>query len=94
MRTKEEILDEVIRRDIPKLLLPESIIYKKHNGIEYTMIRDDLAIEAMEEYANQDVRDKIYILNQLELIGDELFRKFGTESYELRCIIHDLKPKI
>ena len=72
-------------------------ILELHFGSDFYQLSGEntnYILAAMEECRNQDVRDKIYILNQLELIGDELFRKFGTESYELRCMVHDLKPKI
>ena len=30
------------------------------------------------------------IIKQLNYVGDELYRKYGTDSYQLRCILHDI----
>lgn len=34
------------------------------------------------------------IIKDLELIGSEIFNKFGTESYNIRCELHDIKEKL
>jgi hypothetical protein len=34
------------------------------------------------------------ILKDLDKLGEELYSKFGTDSYVQRCIIHDLKTKV
>jgi len=47
----EDVLDEILGEDERKLLLHETKITKKHNGIEYKMIRKDLAIDAMKQFA-------------------------------------------
>tara|TARA_R110000796_G_scaffold130042_1_gene245681 strand:- start:230 stop:457 length:228 start_codon:yes stop_codon:yes gene_type:complete len=34
------------------------------------------------------------IIKELDEIGTELFRKFGTCSYELRCKLYDVRDKL
>lgn len=51
--TKEEILGRIIFEDAQKMLLADSEITREHNGISYTMVRSELAIEAMSIYSRQ-----------------------------------------
>jgi hypothetical protein len=51
MRTRAEILNEVISEELPKMLLPTEVETKKHNGIEYRMINESICLEAMRRYA-------------------------------------------
>ena len=34
------------------------------------------------------------IIEELEQIGTELFSKYGTDSYAIRCQLHDTKEKL
>jgi len=34
------------------------------------------------------------IINELEIISESLFDKFGSESYELRCKLYDVSDKL
>ena len=31
------------------------------------------------------------LINRLDKVGNELYRKFGTESYTLRCEVYDIR---
>lgn len=47
----EELLNEILAEDAAKLLLHDTMLTRKHNGIEYDMVRKDLAVLAMHEFA-------------------------------------------
>lgn len=49
---KEQILNRIIAEDQTKMLLSFGEKEMKHNGLEYLMVRKDLALAAMEEYAS------------------------------------------
>ena len=34
------------------------------------------------------------IVKNLDKIGTELYNKFGTESYDIRCELHDIKDQL
>ena len=34
------------------------------------------------------------IIKELDSIGNELYNKFGTDSYNERCRLHDVKEKL
>lgn len=34
------------------------------------------------------------LINRLDKVGDELYRKFGTESYTLRCEVYDIREAL
>ena len=56
MRTRAEILNEVICEELPKMLLPTEVETKKHNGIEYRMINESICLEAMRRYRFEVMR--------------------------------------
>lgn len=63
---KEEILEQILNEDAAKFLLQATQITKEHNGLSYEMIRKDLALLAMDEYASHaPVDDKL--LEEYEL---------------------------
>jgi hypothetical protein len=53
MKTAKDILNEEIAMETIKMLLPDEVIMRKHNGIEYQMINEEIVLRAMEQYANQ-----------------------------------------
>lgn len=53
LKTKEEILNDIIEQDEAKMHLAKSQVYQSHNGINYCMVRVDLVTAAMSEYASQ-----------------------------------------
>lgn len=41
------------------------------------------------------MEEKIEIIKKhLTEIGEELFKKYGTDSYQLRCMIYDVKDSV
>lgn len=34
------------------------------------------------------------IVKNLDKIGNELYNKFGTDSYNIRCELHDIKEQL
>ena len=62
--TALETLREVIARDIVKMLLHDTVITREHNGISYRMVREELAAEAMSEFAQQEVSAAIVPIQQ------------------------------
>ena len=53
MKNAKQILSEEIDKEQVKLLLPMEREIKSHNGISYVMVNEEIAIRAMEIYADQ-----------------------------------------
>lgn len=53
MSRQEEILESIVAEDAAKMLLADSEITQSHNGIEYKMVRNELALEAMSEFSKE-----------------------------------------
>jgi hypothetical protein len=53
VESAEELLNEILHDDSQRGLLQDTVITRKHNGLEYDMVRKDLAVIAMKEYASQ-----------------------------------------
>lgn len=34
------------------------------------------------------------VINELNILGNMLWNQFGTDSYEIRCFLHDTKEKL
>lgn len=34
------------------------------------------------------------IIDELAILGNVLFNKFGTDSYDIRCYLHDIKEQL
>jgi transcriptional regulator of NAD metabolism len=49
---------------------------------------DEAAIHDLKQYAKEQV------IKELEKLGAELYKKEGTDSYVLRCLIHDKKEEL
>ena len=47
------LLNEILHDDSQRGLLQDTVITRKHNGLEYDMVRKDLAVIAMKEFASQ-----------------------------------------
>ena len=63
-------------------------IKSKHNGeIPYKYGSQECA-KLMHSYSNERV------IEELEMLGAELYKKEGTDSYVLRCLIHDKKEEL
>ena len=53
MKNAKQILNEEIAKEQVKLLLPTEREIKSHNGIEYAMVNEEIALRAMEIYLEQ-----------------------------------------
>tara|TARA_R110000751_G_C13541768_1_gene455206 strand:+ start:415 stop:618 length:204 start_codon:yes stop_codon:yes gene_type:complete len=43
---------------------------------------------------NKEAYAKEQVIKELEKLGAELYKKEGTDSYVLRCLIHDKKEEL
>ena len=56
--TKEEIIKKFVWEDQTRMLLHDTVYTRKHNGIEYEMVRLDLVPLMMEEYKQQSEKER------------------------------------
>lgn len=77
--SKEQILEEIIGQYNIKLLLADGRYTRKHNGIEYPMVNEELVIEAMDTFARASV------IAKLEKLKAEISKlRFVTEHPDIR----------
>lgn len=74
----EEVLNAHIRADQQRLLLEDTFVIQKHNGIEYRLILERVAIAAMQTHSAQ-YRDEC---NRLRGLVEKVWREYKVEYPE------------
>jgi len=88
-KTFSEILIEIIREDERKQLLADAVYNRKHNDIEYTMIRQDLVYEAIKRFSQQHMN---FMNKQHELIEKQ--SQLLVEMKNMICAVLDMVSEL
>lgn len=78
--TKEEILNRLVGEDNVKMLLADARLTRVHNGISYDMVREELVLEAMEQYA--EIKAKQTAIAFAEWMAKYSLYDYGKHPYQ------------